>query len=115
MEIVEQSRLFYDDYTLDDGAAKKHLRPVIGPALRAVREAFSEALPWEGKVLKDMVEEIAAAHGLKMGKVAQPLRVAITGSAASPSIDVTLELVGKADTLARLDVALSYISARATA
>jgi glutamyl-tRNA synthetase len=115
VEIAEQSRLFYDDYTLDGGAAKKHLRPVIGPALRAVREAFSEVSPWEGEVLKNLVEEIAATHGLKMGKVAQPLRVAITGSAASPSIDVTLELVGKAGTLARLDGALAYISARAAA
>lgn len=115
VEIAEQSRLFYDEYTLDDGAAKKHLRPVIGPALRAVREAFSEVSPWEREGLKAVVEGVAAAHGLKMGKVAQPLRVAITGSTVSPSIDVTLELVGKAGTLARLDAALTYISGRVAA
>ncbi|GBE46018.1 glutamate--tRNA ligase [bacterium BMS3Bbin11] len=47
-----------------------------------------------------------------MGKVAQPLRVAIVGRAASPGIDVTLKLVGKEATLRRIDKALEYIAKR---
>jgi glutamyl-tRNA synthetase len=50
-----------------------------------------------------------------MGKVAQPLRVAIVGRAASPGIDVTLQLVGKDATLRRIDRALAFIDARAAA
>ena len=47
-----------------------------------------------------------------MGKVAQPLRVAVVGRAASPGIDVTLYLVGKEATLRRIDRALDYIEQR---
>jgi glutamyl-tRNA synthetase len=47
-----------------------------------------------------------------MGKVAQPLRVAVVGRAASPGIDVTLFLVGKEACLRRIDKALEYISKR---
>jgi glutamyl-tRNA synthetase len=47
-----------------------------------------------------------------MGKVAQPLRVAVVGRAASPGIDITLKLVGKDATLRRIDKALAYIAER---
>ena len=51
----------------------------------------------------------AEAHALKLGKVAQPLRVAIAGRAVSPPIDVTLALLGREKTLKRLDAALDYL------
>ena len=50
-----------------------------------------------------------------MGKIAQPLRVALTGSAVSPSIDKTLWLVGRERSLERISRALAYIMARAAA
>jgi glutamyl-tRNA synthetase len=112
VELADQSRMFYGEFMVDPDAAKKHLRPVVGPALKAIRASFATVEDWNGGALKDIVEQIAAEHDFKMGKVAQPLRVAVTGSAASPSIDVTLELVGKMRTLERLDVALSFIADR---
>jgi glutamyl-tRNA synthetase len=112
VELADQSRMFYGETILDLDAAKKHLRPVVGPALTAIRDKFAMVEDWSGGALQEIVEQIAAEHDFKMGKVAQPLRVAITGSAASPSIDVTLELVGKTRTLTRLDAALSFISER---
>ncbi|MHB8322492.1 MAG: glutamate--tRNA ligase, partial [Acidithiobacillus sp.] len=49
------------------------------------------------------IQELAVTHaGGKMGKVAQPLRVAVAGRAVSPPIDATLALLGKEETLARL-------------
>ncbi len=53
---------------------------------------------------------MAEAGGLALGKVAQPLRVAVSGTAVSPPIDVTLELLGRAKTLTRMERALAYIS-----
>ena len=50
-----------------------------------------------------------------MGKIAQPLRVALTGTAVSPSIDKTLWLVGRERTLIRIQRALEYVMARAAA
>ena len=57
--------------------------------------------------------DTAEAVGIKLGKLAQPLRVAVTGSDMSPSIDATLLLVGRDRTLDRIDAALSYIEHQA--
>ena len=53
------------------------------------------------------LEGLAKEKSLGLGKVAQPLRVAVTGGTVSPPIDATLALLGQARTLARLDRALS--------
>ena len=67
---------------------------------------------WTGEALHQTVIEVSESLELKMGKVAQPLRVAVVGRAASPGIDITLELVGKEASLRRIDRALEYIHAR---
>jgi len=105
----------FDDY--DEGAAKKHLRPVARPALERLREELEMLAldDWEPQTLHRVVERVAEALELNMGKVAQPLRVAIVGRAASPGIDVTLQLVGKEATLRRIERALAFIDARAAA
>ena len=51
-------------------------------------------------------------HDAKLGKLAQPLRVAVSGAAATPPIDETLLLVGKARTVDRIDRALEFIDRR---
>ena len=58
------------------------------------------------------MQVVAEELQLKMGKVAQPLRVAVTGRAASPGIDVTLYLVGRDACLQRIDRALEFIRER---
>ena len=68
----------------------------------------SDAVP-----VHQAVQDVSAALDVKMGKVAQPLRVAVVGRAASPGIDVTLQLVGKDACLRRIDMALEFIRQRA--
>jgi len=99
----------FDDY--DEAAARQHLRPVAGEALEQLREAFDMLTleDWEPMTLEHTVKQVAQALDVKLGKVAQPLRVALVGRAASPGIDVTLQLVGKAATLRRIDKALAFI------
>ena len=58
------------------------------------------------------VEGVAKKLEVKMGKVAQPLRVAVTGNAASPGIGQTLMLVGREKTLQRVRRAVEYIGVR---
>jgi len=102
----------FDDY--DAAAAKKHLRPVAREPLTRVR-AQLEMLAledWQPEALHRVVERVASELELNMGKVAQPLRVAVVGRAASPGIDVTLELVGKDAALRRIDRALAFIAER---
>jgi len=112
-EMAEQSRIFYEDFKdFDAKAAKKHLRPVAEAPLRAIRDSL-EALPdWTPDALSAAVDDTAESLGLGMGKIAQPLRVALTGSGMSPSIDLTLWLVGQPRSLERIDRALAFIADR---
>jgi glutamyl-tRNA synthetase len=115
VELAEISLFAYKDFgTYDEQAAKKHLRPVAREPLERLRAglemlAFED---WEPETLERTVERVAAELGVTMGKVAQPLRVAIVGRAASPGIDLTLRLVGKEATLRRIDKALGFIAER---
>ncbi len=114
VEMADKSRAFYGEFAgFEPEAAKKHLRPVAAEALAAVRTRLAALAVWQGQALQDVVEAVAAELDLKLGKVAQPVRVAVTGDSASPSIDVTLELVGREACLERLDLALEYIAKRA--
>jgi glutamyl-tRNA synthetase len=102
-DMVSDSRIFYQTYEhYDRKAAAKHLKPESAKVLENLYSAFKEISAWKRTQLHGVVEQVAKAHQLKMGKVAQPLRVALTGSAASPSIDATLELLGKPQTLSRI-------------
>ncbi|MFW2440279.1 MAG: glutamate--tRNA ligase [Arenicellales bacterium] len=113
VEMAEISKFIYHDFEeYDEKAAKKNLRPVAREPLEKMKQALQELDQWDEPHLHECVENVSASLGLKMGKVAQPLRVAVVGRAASPGIDATLNLVGKEATLRRIDKALMYISKR---
>lgn len=113
VEMAEISAFIYKDFDeYDEDAAKKNLRPVAREPLEKALEALHKLEEWTPENLHRLVEEVAAALELKMGKVAQPLRVAVVGRAASPGIDDTLFLVGKEACLRRIERALEYIRRR---
>jgi glutamyl-tRNA synthetase len=64
---------------------------------------------WEPEQLHSAVIKLTETLGIGLGKVAQPLRVAVTGSSASPAIDMTLSLLGRDKTLSRLAKAIKFI------
>jgi glutamyl-tRNA synthetase len=78
--------------------------------LGVLRARLAE-VEWTPEAIHAAVVATAEEAGLKLGKVAQPLRVAISGGGVSPPIDVTVHLVGRELTLARIDRALQYIQA----
>ncbi len=113
VELAEQSRCFYEDFTeFDEAAARKHLRPVVLEPLLRLRERLFELLDWEREALHQAVENVASEFDIKLGKIAQPLRVGLTGGPVSPSIDDTLYLIGRRRCLQRLDRALDFIKQR---
>lgn len=115
VEVVEQSRPFYAEFDeFDAGAAKKHLRPVAAEPLRAVRDRLADC-QWTPDALGEAVRATAELLEIGMGKIGQPLRVALMGHGQSPSIDQTLWLVGRDRALARIDRALEFIAERAAA
>lgn len=112
VELARISAFVYRDFEdYDEAAAKKHLRPAAEEPLASLRtELDMLALEdWEPGTLEHVVHRVAEELDLNLGKVAQPLRVAVVGRAASPGIDITLTLVGKEATLRRIDRALDYI------
>ncbi|MCO6411854.1 MAG: glutamate--tRNA ligase [Thiogranum sp.] len=114
VEMADISQFFYRDFdTYEPQAAKKHLRPVALEPLQKMREALATLEPWTPHACHQAVKDVSEALQLNMGKVAQPLRVAVVGRAASPGIDVTLHLVGREACLRRIDRALEYIRQRA--
>jgi glutamyl-tRNA synthetase len=116
VEMAEISACYYRDFDeFDAAAAKKHLRPVAEQPLLAIREALAALEAWEPEALHQAVKDVAEKLELNMGKVAQPLRVAATGRAASPGIDVTLQMVGRDACLRRIDKALAFIKDRVAA
>ena len=91
------------------------LRPVAEEPLRAVGNRLADLAVWEPERLNEAVRITAEELEIGMGKIAQPLRVALTGTAVSPSIDKTLWLIGRERSLERIRRALSYVMNRAAA
>ncbi|HYQ70995.1 MAG TPA: glutamate--tRNA ligase [Gammaproteobacteria bacterium] len=113
VEMAEISAFFYRDFAeYDEISAKKNLRPAAFEPLTLARMVLSEMVDWSPENLHRAVSHVAESLDIKLGKVAQPLRVAIVGRAASPGIDVTLHLVGRDACLRRIDRALDYIGER---
>jgi glutamyl-tRNA synthetase len=113
VEMAEISAFCYRDFDeYDETAAKKHLRGAAREPLEKLREALAALAEWTPEVLHTVVQRVSENLELNMGKVAQPLRVALVGRAASPGIDITLYLVGKEATLRRIGRALEYIQQR---
>ena len=88
------------------------MRGAVQEPLEAIRALLLDENPWTPTELHALVETVASKYDMKLGKVAQPLRVAVTGIAASPGIDVTLFLIGREECVKRLDLALAYIRNR---
>ncbi len=112
-EMAAASTFFYQDFeSYDEKAAKKALRGVALEPLQEVKAACEAISDWKAENLHQMVEDVCTKLEVGMGKVGQPLRVAVAGSGASPSIDITLEMLGKEKTIARVEKAIEFVKAR---
>jgi glutamyl-tRNA synthetase len=110
VEMAEESVFFYKDFEqYDEKAAKKNLKPAGLDVLRLLHEELEKLDGWAREPIHRVVQAVAERLELKLGKVAQPLRVAVSGRAVSPAIDTTLALLGRAKTLERIQRAMEYI------
>jgi len=109
IELTESAKFFAEPrpLVLTEKAAGV-LTPEACGYLVAVRHELERSAIWNGDHLKQVVHTFTESAGLKLGKVAQPLRAALTGTTASPGdIFHLMEIFGRDDTLGRLDDALS--------
>ena len=109
LEMAENSRFFFaDPQAYDAKAAAKNLNAETAPVLERVRSALVDLADWTAPGVHGRLEQIAADLGVGLGKVAQPLRVALAGGAVSPPIDATAALLGRETVLRRVDRAIRY-------
>jgi glutamyl-tRNA synthetase len=112
-ELADSILYCFEDFKqYDEKAAKKALRPAALEPLQRLQDEFSDLKEWKSPAIHQIIESVIQQFGLNMAKVGQPLRVAVTGGSFSPPIDDTVEIIGKAKTLARIARAISYISAK---
>ena len=105
-EMAQASRYFFTDtLEFDAKAVAKHLTADARGMLVTLRERLAALPVWEAPAIHATIEALATELGVGLGKIAQPVRVAVSGGTVSPPIDQTLALLGQERTLARLAAA----------
>ena len=95
-EMAEKTRCYFEDITSYDAAGvKKWIKEGSVEILQDSLKALQELSSWDAPTIDKALEQVAAAHEVGMGKVGQPLRLAMTGTPTSPGIGDTMELVGR--------------------
>ena len=115
VEMAQNSAFFYRDFdSYDEKAARKNLKPAAVEPLTDMLNNFKALPDWSSEAIHKVVVETAELRELKLGKVAQPLRVAVAGGPVSPPIDITLELLGRERTIQRIERAIAWIETQST-
>lgn len=110
-ELREMTEFYFaSEVTYDEKAREKFLTPENGPILKEVFERFKKLDTLSFKNVEKTFMELAEEKGLKLGAVAQPVRVALTGRTVSPGIFEVIEILGPSKVLPRLERALSIAS-----
>jgi len=107
-EMAERAKIWYGPVTeWDEKAVAKHLKSDSAVAVLEAAGILLASVEWKPEPIHGVIEQVAARLELGMGKIAQPLRVAMTGTQVSPSIDHTIYLCGRDEALKRIDHALT--------
>ena len=95
----------------DDKAVRKHVTPDMLGLLQQVVAGLGKLEEWRAEPIHGFISAAATGGGVSLGKLAQPIRLAVCGGTVSPPIDATLAILGKSESLARLAKALALWSA----
>jgi glutamyl-tRNA synthetase len=111
-EMAVNSLYFFRDIgEIDVKAAAKNLTNESAPLLQAVADGLKLLADWNAGGIHELISGVANVRGVGLGKVAQPLRVAVTGGSVSPPIDMTVALLGRETTASRLERAITLARA----
>jgi glutamyl-tRNA synthetase len=110
VELADFSRFYLvDAIELDPKAAAKHLTPAVAPALADLTRHLRDLAEWTPEAIEGAFQTTIGTHGMRLGGLAQPVRVAVTGGTVSPGIYEVLDVLGRERTLSRLDAAAQRI------
>jgi len=103
VQLTEGARMFYHrPVEYQEKAIKKHCKAGVWPLVHAFVTAAESTIPWDTSTIHALIDSICQHYEVKMGKLAQPIRILISGGPVSPPIDSTLALLGRAETLLRI-------------
>jgi glutamyl-tRNA synthetase len=112
-DLVATCRYYYEDFTeYDANAAKKNFKTATPDIMQALHDALESVTNWQLDTIDTAIKATCEKLDLKLNKVGPPLRVAVTGTSMSPSLEVTLKLVGRERTLERLTKAITFNRAK---
>jgi glutamyl-tRNA synthetase len=110
VEMADQSEFYFrDDFPFEEKAVKKHLIPGIKAPLTMLMDRLQSSPPLDEKGLEDLFKEIITQTGIKLGALAQAVRVALTGKSASPGIYEVMNILGREEVLKRISRALERV------
>ena len=110
VEMADQAAFYFrGDFEFDEKASKKHLTPAIKEPLEMLIAALASSPEPGEKELERMFQEIVTKKGIKLGAIAQAVRVSLTGRAVSPGIYEVMKILGKDEVLQRLSRALGKL------
>lgn len=111
VEMVEQSAFYFsNEVTYEEKASNKFLNKETLPIFEEILQSLSQESILDRVSSHRLIHQISEARGEPLVKIAQPLRVALTGKIASPPIDEVMEILGKEKVIQRLQRAIQYIN-----
>ena len=106
LEMAQNSLFFFrPPPAYDEKAVRKHVTPEALELLADAHSTLTQLSDWSAPAIHELINGVAVAHGAALGKLAQPIRLAVCGGTISPPIDATLEILGREESLARLQKA----------
>jgi glutamyl-tRNA synthetase len=102
-EMAQSSVFFFRaPVAYDEKAVRKHVTADVPVVLAEAVRGLGSLGDWTAAAIHEVISGVAAARGIALGKLAQPIRLAVCGGTVSPPIDATLAILGKAEALSRL-------------
>ncbi|MBW2078687.1 MAG: glutamate--tRNA ligase [Deltaproteobacteria bacterium] len=112
LEMAQKSLFYFQKITYEPEADEKFLVPESSELLEELLSVLRAAEVFTRDELERILAAFIETHGIKLGVVAQPLRVALTGTAVSPGIFEVMEVMGRDMVLTRLTKAIAHIKAK---
>ena len=103
---------FKEDIQYEEDAAKKFLTPDMATIFEILISRLNSLQALTHEAIEAIFNDIINEKGLKLGKVAQPVRIALTGGKVSPGIFEVIENLGKETTIKRIKKAIEFIKSR---
>ena len=111
VEMAEGARLFYQaPDTYDEKAVQKNIKDTTWPMLQDFQARAEKLQEWDATMIHALLGEVCEAHEAGLGKLAQPIRILVSGGPVSPPVDMTLALLGKDESIRRLQEGMRRLS-----